>query len=435
MIGYSLKARKMRSSFVLWLFRLAAWLTACVLGAIIVFLVIKGAGAISWGFLTEFPRNSMTEGGIFPAIVGTVYLTLGALLLALPLGVATAIYLNEYSRSGKVAALIRLSVTNLAGVPSIIFGLFGLALFVSTLGLGISLLSGSLTLALLILPTIISASEEALKQIPLSFREASFALGASRWQTIAKVVLPAAAPGIITGSILGLARAAGETAPIMYTAATFYTAEPVADLILMFDGVNNNVIDLRIDQDISKQYSQVTVLGQSAGGSSGGAGHIVDATSGESSSGQWQQTKGQNALQASVQDERLLSLSINRPLAVVDSNCSQAEALRKAKKLLADGQMESLTITATVRGHRTDSGLLWNPGQRVNLVSEPDWINGTFFMTAREFIGGENSGQITELTLKPDKTWLPELAAQSKSRSGASGGGNSSSGRIVVVTS
>ena len=264
MIGYSLKARKMRSSFVLWLFRLAAWLTACVLGAIIVFLVIKGAGAISWGFLTEFPRNSMTEGGIFPAIVGTVYLTLGALLLALPLGVATAIYLNEYSRSGKVAALIRLSVTNLAGVPSIIFGLFGLALFVSTLGLGISLLSGSLTLALLILPTIISASEEALKQIPLSFREASFALGASRWQTIAKVVLPAAAPGIITGSILGLARAAGETAPIMYTAATFYALHLPSSLFDPIMALPYHIYKLATvgvhDEQIPIQYGSCLVL-------------------------------------------------------------------------------------------------------------------------------------------------------------------------------
>ncbi len=223
MIGYSLKARKQRTVLVFALFRLTALITALFLAGIVGFLLVKGAGSISIGFLTSFPTDSMTKGGIFPAIVGTFYLTVGAMLIALPLGVATAIYLSEYAKQGRLTAVIRLSVANLAGVPSVIFGLFGLAFFVSRLGLGISLLSGALTLALIILPTIITAAEEALKQIPASYREASFALGASRWQTIRKVVLPASLPGIITGSILGLARAAGETAPIMYTAATFYT--------------------------------------------------------------------------------------------------------------------------------------------------------------------------------------------------------------------
>jgi phosphate transport system permease protein len=223
MIGYSLKARKQRMIVVFALFRLSALITAIALAAIVLFLLVKGLGCISWSFLTEFPTDSMTKGGIFPAIVGTFYLTVGAMLVALPLGLATAIYLSEYAKPGRLTAVIRLSVVNLAGVPSVIFGLFGLALLVSKLGLGISILSGSITLALIIMPTIISASEEALKQIPDSYREASYALGANQWQTIRKVVLPAALPGVITGSILGLARAAGETAPIMYTAATFYT--------------------------------------------------------------------------------------------------------------------------------------------------------------------------------------------------------------------
>jgi phosphate transport system permease protein len=219
----NLKKRKYHTAAVFALFRLAALLTAAALAAIILFLIIKGAGSISWDFLSQAPAASMTKGGIFPAIIGTFYLTAGAMLAALPLGLATAIYLSEYARPGRINYVIRLSVVNLAGVPSVIFGLFGLAFFVSKLGLGISILSGSLTLALIIMPTIISASEEALKQIPLSYREASYALGASHWQTVFKVVLPAAAPGIITGSVLSLARAAGETAPIMYTAAVFYT--------------------------------------------------------------------------------------------------------------------------------------------------------------------------------------------------------------------
>lgn len=222
MIGYSLKARQQRTIAVFALFRLAAVITGCALVGIITFLLIKGIGVISWDFLTSFPQDSMVKGGIFPAIVGTFYLTTGAMLIALPLGLATAVYLSEYARPGRITSVIRLGVVNLAGVPSVIFGLFGLAFFVSRLGLGVSIVSGAFTLALIILPTIISAAEQALKQVPLAYREASYALGASQWQTIFRVLLPAAAPGIITGSILALARAAGETAPIMYTAATFY---------------------------------------------------------------------------------------------------------------------------------------------------------------------------------------------------------------------
>ena len=205
------------------LFRLAAFLVASALGGLIIFLFIQGAGAINWSFLTEPPRDAMTKGGIFPAIIGTIYLTVGAILVALPLGVASSVYLNEYARPGKVLRAIRLGIQNLAGVPSVVFGLFGLAFFVVFLGFGTSILAGSLTLGFLILPTVIGAAEEALRQVPDTFREASLALGATKWQTIRKVVLPAALPGILTGSILGIGRAAGETAPIMFTAATFYT--------------------------------------------------------------------------------------------------------------------------------------------------------------------------------------------------------------------
>lgn len=165
----------------------------------------------------------MTKGGIFPAIVGTFYLTLGAIMVAFPLGVGAAIYLSEYAKGGKIVHIIRIGINNLAGVPSVVFGLFGLAMFVVFFGFGSSILSGSLTLGLLILPVIIQATEEALAAVPASYREASLALGATKRQTIFRVVLPAAFPGILTGAILGISRAAGETAPIMFTAAAFYT--------------------------------------------------------------------------------------------------------------------------------------------------------------------------------------------------------------------
>jgi phosphate transport system permease protein len=223
MMGNPNALRKFRQTLAFGMLRLCAALVVVALGALLIFLFIQGAGAISWSFLTKAPREAMTKGGIFPAIFGTFCLTLGAILVALPLGIGSAVYLSEYAGEGKVLRTIRLGIQNLAGVPSVVFGLFGLALFVVFLGFGMSILAGSLTLGLLILPTVIGASEEALRQIPATFREASLALGATRWQTIRKVVLPAALPGILTGSILGLGRAAGETAPIMFTAATFYT--------------------------------------------------------------------------------------------------------------------------------------------------------------------------------------------------------------------
>ncbi len=192
------------------------------LGMIIFFVAVRGLGVINWEFLTAAPRDSMTAGGVAPAIVGTFYLTLGAILFALPLGVASAVYLTEYSPKGWVVNLLRISINNLAGVPSVVFGLFGLTVFVKYLGFGVSILSGSLTLGILALPVIISASQEALTAVPQSIREASLALGATQWETIRMVVLPAALPGILTGVILSVGRVAGETAPILFTAAAFY---------------------------------------------------------------------------------------------------------------------------------------------------------------------------------------------------------------------
>ena len=197
--------------------------TLFFMGTIIYFIFIKGISVISWGFLTEAPRRGMTAGGIAPAIAGTLYLTMGAILFSLPLGLACAIYLCEYSPAGYVVNIIRMSINNLAGVPSVVFGLFGLAVFVKFFGFGVSILSGSLTLGIMVLPQIISASQEALIAVPQSHREASLALGATHWQTIKKIVLPSALPGILTGVILSIGRAAGETAPILFTAATFYT--------------------------------------------------------------------------------------------------------------------------------------------------------------------------------------------------------------------
>jgi phosphate transport system permease protein len=197
--------------------------TIIFLGAIIYFISVRGFQVISWEFLTQGPRMGMTQGGIAPAIAGTFYLTLGAILLALPLGLACAIYLCEYSPKGFIVNIIRISINNLAGVPSVVFGLFGLAVFVKFFGFGVSILSGSLTLGILILPLIISSSQEALMAVPQSIREASLSLGATKWGTIKNIVLPTALPGILTGIILGIGRVAGETAPILFTAAAFYT--------------------------------------------------------------------------------------------------------------------------------------------------------------------------------------------------------------------
>jgi len=198
-------------------------ITIFFLGIIIYFVGVQGWRAITWEFLTAMPRRAMTAGGVAPAIVGTFYLTFGSIMFSLPLGLACAIYLCEYTPRGFVVNIIRMSINNLAGVPSVVFGLFGLGVFVKFLGFGVSILSGCLTLGILVLPAIISASQEALLAVPQSYREASLALGATHWQTIKNIVLPTALPGILTGVILSVGRVAGETAPILFTAATFYT--------------------------------------------------------------------------------------------------------------------------------------------------------------------------------------------------------------------
>lgn len=204
--------------------RLSALLISLALLGILAYIFFHGFRAISWDFLTLPPTDSMTTGGIMPAIVGTLYLTVGAIAVAMPMGIVSAIYLTEYAKQGRWIRIIRIGVNCLAGVPSVVFGLFGLGFFVVFLKFGSSILAGSLTLGILILPTIIGASEEALKSVPQTFREASLALGVSKWSTISRIVLPAALPGVLTGAILGVGRAAGETAPIMFTAAAFFTA-------------------------------------------------------------------------------------------------------------------------------------------------------------------------------------------------------------------
>jgi len=201
---------------------LAAVIVIVPVALILAILIKRGLPAISWQFLTEMPRMGMRAGGIFPAIMGTLCLVFGAIGVALPLGVLTAIYLVEYARKSWWTRMIEIAIVNLAGVPSVVYGLFGLGLFVIFFQFGSSILAGSLTLAIMELPVIITSSKEALMSVPRSFREASLALGVSRWQTIRHVVLPNALPGILTGSILGISRTAGETAPILFTVAAFY---------------------------------------------------------------------------------------------------------------------------------------------------------------------------------------------------------------------
>jgi len=190
--------------------------------AVVIYILSKGGPAISWEFLSGFPHDGMRAGGILPAIVGTLYLTLGTAIFSVPLGVAAAIYLAEYAPDNQWTRLIRIAIINLAGIPSVVYGLFGLGLFVIFLKFGTSILAASLTLSIMTLPVIISTSEEALRAVPQAFRTVSISVGATRWQTIRRIVLKEALPGILTGVILGLERAAGETAPILFTGAAFF---------------------------------------------------------------------------------------------------------------------------------------------------------------------------------------------------------------------
>ncbi|MEI8190887.1 MAG: phosphate ABC transporter permease PstA [candidate division NC10 bacterium] len=207
--------------FGFWALRISVLIVLAIVALFLYDIIRQGAGVISWEFLTKAPRRGMTEGGIFPAIFGTLLVTIVTALLAIPVGMFAAIYLNEYARQSRFTRLIRLSIRNLSGVPSIVYGLFGVILFVNLLKFGTSILSAGLTLGLMTLPWTITASEEALKTVPNSYREGSLALGATKWQSIRTNVLPYALPGMLTGTVLGLARAAGETAPIMFTGAAF----------------------------------------------------------------------------------------------------------------------------------------------------------------------------------------------------------------------
>lgn len=247
------------------LMRLSTLLTGGAIVAILFYLIDNALPSLSWEFLTDSPREMMTKGGIWPCIVGTFYLAVGATLIALPLGVASALYLTEYGGSGRFVSIIRLAVSNLSGVPSVIFGLFGLTFFVTLCGMGVSLLSGILTLALLALPIVINTTESSLNQVPQAWREASLALGASKKQTIFKIVLPAALPGILTGNILALSRVAGETAAIMYTAAVFYTPtlsnsvfDPVMSLPYHIYVLATSSVDVEASRGV--QYATAFIL-------------------------------------------------------------------------------------------------------------------------------------------------------------------------------
>jgi len=204
------------------LITLLAILTALPILGVLIFVFAQGLPAISLEFLTAMPHSGMRAGGILPAIIGTLYLTIGTAIFAVPLGLGAAIYLSEYAKESRWTRTIRIAIINLAGIPSIVYGLFGLGLFVLFLRFGTSILAASLTLSIMTLPVIISTAEEASRAVPQSFRVVSISLGATKWQTIQRIVLPQALPGIITGVILGLERAAGETAPILFTGAAFF---------------------------------------------------------------------------------------------------------------------------------------------------------------------------------------------------------------------
>jgi len=220
--GQEMNSAKRREKIAFVILGLITLLIVVPIVLTIFYVVKNGASAISWEFLTQPPRHGMKEGGILPAIVGTILLIIGTMLFSLPLGILSAVYLVEYAKDNLFTRLIKLSVVNLSGIPSIVYGLFGFTLFVVFLRFGTSILAGSLTLAIMSLPVIITATKEALESVPFAFREISLSLGASRWQTVRYCVLPYAIPGILTGTVLSLSRAAGETAPILFTVAAFY---------------------------------------------------------------------------------------------------------------------------------------------------------------------------------------------------------------------
>lgn len=216
------RRKRINQKIAFGIFTIINYSIVALLFVILAFIVVKGIGAISWEFITEMPSNGMTEGGIFPAIIGTLCLVVASMIFAFPVGVFAAIYMTEYVKDGWIKKIIKQMTNNLAGVPSIVFGLFGMSLFVNKLGFGDSILAGGLTLGLLVLPVVIRTTEESLKAVDATFRQASLGLGASKWQTTSKVVLPIAFPNIITGLILSVGRVSGETAPILFTVAAYF---------------------------------------------------------------------------------------------------------------------------------------------------------------------------------------------------------------------
>lgn len=243
--------RKAKQSLYFGLFRACGSLVVLALVVLIGYLVYFGIGTISWDFLTEAPRVGMSRGGIMPQLLGTIYLMLLVLVISVPVGILSAVYLVEYQRSRFMKGVWRLVVHNLAGVPSVVYGLLGLGLFVILLGLGASLIAASLTLSILVLPIIIAATREALIAIPSSLREASIALGATKWQTTRHHVIPYAMPGILTGVILSLSRAAGETAPIILVGAAYYEPELPSSLLSAFQALPYHIYALATQTRIS----------------------------------------------------------------------------------------------------------------------------------------------------------------------------------------
>lgn len=214
--------KKIKQAIAFNVFRVISFLIVSMLFFILLFIMIRGVSVISWEFIFEMPKDGMTKGGIFPAIVGTLLLVAGSIMIAFPVGVLSGIYINEYTKDGIVKRFMKLMTNNLAGIPSIVFGLFGMSLFVNTLGFGDSIIAGSFTLGLLVLPVVIRTTEESLKSVPDSFRHGSYALGASKLQTVWRVVLPISVPNILTGLILSVGRVSGETAPILFTVAAYF---------------------------------------------------------------------------------------------------------------------------------------------------------------------------------------------------------------------
>jgi phosphate transport system permease protein len=214
--------KRLNQGIAFWIFRLLSYSVVAILFIILSFIIYKGFSSISWEFITQMPEEGMTKGGIYPAIIGTLCLVAGSMIFAFPIGVMAAIYMNEYVKDGIIKKIIKQMTNNLAGIPSIVFGLFGMSLFVNKMGFGDSILAGSLTLGLLALPVVIRTTEEALKAVDNTFRHASLGLGASKWQTTKRVVLPIAFPNIITGLILSIGRVSGETAPILFTVAAYF---------------------------------------------------------------------------------------------------------------------------------------------------------------------------------------------------------------------